>query len=307
MAKRALEEPARDERLRQTVDEVLAARLPQLVARDRQRRAEPPQQTPSGRRRHFPDAEEPQDVVDAERLEVSAHPAKAVGPPAVTVLRHRLPVVRREPPVLPVLGVVVGGGTRLLVHVEEMRLEPGIHRVVVDADRQVALQDHPLGSGVVGCFLQLKVQLVLNKPVEGDAVVKVRVHCCHRLQLLERHAARAEGAPLVVVGGAEEVPKPTEQPVWLQPVRAFHHKLLESLALHRLLPDLLKDSTEVVHFHFHNFFKVNWPIELNVEVRVPLLLFVVVVVVQPLSLFLERALNISGYAFDLGDTEIHGV
>ena len=67
-----------------------------------ERGAEMPHQAALFRLGDLPDAEEAQDVVDAESVEVLGHGAQAGLPPGIAVLGHRIPVVGREAPVLAV-------------------------------------------------------------------------------------------------------------------------------------------------------------------------------------------------------------
>ena len=57
---------------------------------------------------NLPDAEEAEDVVDAESVEIARHLLQPRLPPGVVVLGHLLPVIGREAPVLTVAAEVVG-------------------------------------------------------------------------------------------------------------------------------------------------------------------------------------------------------
>ena len=98
-------------------------------------------------------------TIEQASLEVVGHPAEPLPPPPIPILPHLVPVVGGEAPVLPHLGVVVRRGARLLVHIEQMRRVPRVHRVVVDADGQVALEHHPLLRRVLGHVQQLRVHV----------------------------------------------------------------------------------------------------------------------------------------------------
>ena len=61
--------------------------------------------------RDLPYAEEAEDMVDAERVEILTHLAQAGFPPGIVVLCHLFPVVGREAPVLTVGREVIRGSS----------------------------------------------------------------------------------------------------------------------------------------------------------------------------------------------------
>lgn len=58
--------------------------------------------------RDFPDAEEAEDVVDAEGVEVLSHLRQALTPPSIIIFSHLVPIVCRESPVLSVFRELIG-------------------------------------------------------------------------------------------------------------------------------------------------------------------------------------------------------
>ena len=121
-----------------------------FFTRHGQGRDELSQQAVDGVHRDFPDAEEAQNVVDAVGVEVFGHFAETLHPPGIAVLLHHVPVVGGEAPVLSVGREVVGRGTCLSVQVEVMGLLPGFDTVAADADGDVALEHHSVGTGMAG-------------------------------------------------------------------------------------------------------------------------------------------------------------
>ena len=119
-------------------------------------------------RGNLPDAEEPEDVVDAEGVEVFGHLGHACPPPGVAVACHAFPVVSRESPVLPDGRECVGRSPGLRVHVEQVRVEPCVDARAADADGQVALEDDAVVAGVGADLGQLRMQVVLDIAVECD-------------------------------------------------------------------------------------------------------------------------------------------
>lgn len=58
---------------------------------------------------------------------------QAAAPPLVAVLGHLLPVVRGEPPVLAARVKAVRRRARAVLHVEDVRMHPGVHAALVHA------------------------------------------------------------------------------------------------------------------------------------------------------------------------------
>ena len=105
------------------------------------------QQAVNGMYGNLPDAEEAEDMVDAESVEIFGHLRHAGLPPRIAVLRHVLPVIGREAPVLPRCGKGVGRRSGLPVEMEEVRILPHVGARRTDADRNIAFEDDaPLPS-----------------------------------------------------------------------------------------------------------------------------------------------------------------
>mmetsp|Transcript_6306 Transcript_6306/g.16140 ORF Transcript_6306/g.16140 Transcript_6306/m.16140 type:complete len:726 (-) Transcript_6306:375-2552(-) len=278
-----------------------------LLLRDRQAGGELSEQAPGGRRRHLPDTEEAKDVVNAVGVEILGHGPEARAPPAEAVLAHLTPVVCRKAPILAVLRVVVGGRARLLVHVEEVGLEPGVDAVVVDPDWEVALEHHPLALTVLRRLLELQVKPVLDHPVEGDALVQVRIGGGKLLELLHRDLACAQGAPILVIGRAKEVPQPAEDPVGPDPALVALEEGLELLALEHLGADGLVDLPQEAPLGIDHLRVVHGAVKFRLEILVPLNIRVVLGVVEALNFLLRLRFEVGGDALDRLHAEVEGV
>ena len=108
---------------------------------------------------HLPDAEEAEDMVDAEGVEVAGLTLEALAPPAeVTSLLHTLPVVRGEAPVLPVGSEVIGWGACGLLRVEERWCHPDVDAVGRYADGEVTLEEDASLLSIATYRLELAVE-----------------------------------------------------------------------------------------------------------------------------------------------------
>ena len=112
-----------------------------LLACQRKRRRELPQQPVHALDGYFPNAEKAQHVVDTIGIEILRHVLETAHPPNAVVGNHRIPVVGGEAPILAVHREVVGWSTSLAVQVEVLGLHPDIATMAVHANRNVTLQD----------------------------------------------------------------------------------------------------------------------------------------------------------------------
>ena len=127
---------------------------------------EVPQEARALRARYLPDAEEAEDMVDAEGVEVAGLTLEALAPPAeVAFLLHTLPVVRGEAPVLPVGSEVIGRGACGLLGVEEMRCHPDVYAVGCYADGEVTLEEDTSLLSIASHSLELAVEDELHPVV----------------------------------------------------------------------------------------------------------------------------------------------
>ena len=139
----------------------------QFIFRIRQGGAEMAQETTLIRNGNLPDAEEAQDMVYAEGVEVLRHLAHAGFPPGKAVFLHLFPVVGGEAPVLTVFGKGIRRGSGLAVHVEEVRELPGIGTGAAYTDGKVSLKGYTVQMGVVYGFLELGIQQELHIAVKA--------------------------------------------------------------------------------------------------------------------------------------------
>ena len=120
---------------------------------------EVPQEPRALRAWHLPDAEEAEDMVDAEGVEVAGLTLEALAPPAeVAFLLHTLPVVCGEAPVLPVGSEVIGRGACRLLGVEEMWCHPDVYAVGRYADGEVTLEEDASLLSIAAHRLELAVE-----------------------------------------------------------------------------------------------------------------------------------------------------
>ena len=125
--------------------------------------------------RYLPDAEEAEDMVDAEGVEVAGLTLEALAPPAeVAFLLHTLPVVRGEAPVLPVGSEVIGWGACGLLCVEEMRCHPDVDTVRRYSDREVALEE----DASLLCIAAHRLELAVEDELQPVVIAYLLGVCC---------------------------------------------------------------------------------------------------------------------------------
>ena len=121
--------------------------------------------------RNVPYTEETEHVVDAVSIEILGHIAESAHPPLTSVGKHTVPVVCRESPVLSVDRECVWRSTCLSVKVEVVRFEPHVASCTVYTDRDVALEYHATGHGMLVCGAHLLVEHELQIVEEGEFLV----------------------------------------------------------------------------------------------------------------------------------------
>ena len=186
-----------------------------LPAVHRQGRGEMPHQSLGLLLRNLPYPEKSQHVVYPVGVEVLRHVAETLFPPAVAVFGHSVPVVCGESPVLTLCRKVVGRGSGLGIHVEELRGSPCVRAVAGDAYGNVSLQGNAQRMEVLHRIQQLPVQVVLGEDMEGYFRVKgavLRVDAGEQ----SRGAARVL-SPLGKIGCAVAVPQGAEGAVGQEP------------------------------------------------------------------------------------------
>src|SRR5438128_3852489 len=83
----------------------------------------------NGADRNTPDTEETKDMVYTESVKITAHLLKAALPPVKAIFLHLLPVVSRESPVLSFHSKIIRWCSGLHIHMEKVRLLPGISTI----------------------------------------------------------------------------------------------------------------------------------------------------------------------------------
>ena len=124
---------------------------------------------------YLPDAEEAEDMVDAEGVEVAGLTLEALAPPAeVAFLLHTLPVVRGEAPVLPVGSEVIGRGACGLLCVEEMRCHPDVDAVGRYADGEVTFEE----DASLLCIAAHRLELAVEDELQPVVIAYLLSVCC---------------------------------------------------------------------------------------------------------------------------------
>ena len=90
----------------------------QIIVAVRQSRNEMSAESPYICLSHLPDTEEAEDMIHTVSVEIVLHLLEALPPPSEVILRHLVPVIRRESPVLPADGEVIRRSAGTGVEVE---------------------------------------------------------------------------------------------------------------------------------------------------------------------------------------------
>ena len=129
--------------------------------------------------RYLPNAEESQHMVYAVSIEIACHILEATYPPLTTVLYHLVPVVGREPPILPIGTEIVWWSTGLSVHVEITGFHLHVTPIAVHTNGDVAFQHHTQCTGMLMGKTHLGVQNKLHVTIEiGTYRSLIRPHAC---------------------------------------------------------------------------------------------------------------------------------
>src|SRR4051812_39608123 len=89
--------------------------------------------------RNAPDPKETKNAIDAEGVEILTHLREPLLPPPKAAFLHDRPIVSRKSPVLPFFSEWIRRGSRLDVHVIQLRALPRIRAVPVYAYRKIPL------------------------------------------------------------------------------------------------------------------------------------------------------------------------
>ena len=173
VAEHTVEHPVGDERSGEQLFLPVQSVALDLLACHAERRLELSEQSVDGILRNLPYTEEAEHMVNAVSIEELSHILEAANPPQTAVLKHFVPVVGRESPVLTVCTERIRWSASLPVEIEVARLSPHVAAIAVDTDRNIALEDNALLTGIVVNFLKLSVQDVLLEVVEAYSLVSL--------------------------------------------------------------------------------------------------------------------------------------
>ena len=194
-------------------------------------------------------------MVNAEGVEIQIHLREAPLPPREPVLLHPRPVVSGEAPVLAFGRERIWRRTGLHVEVIQLRLLPGVRAMPMHANRNVALENNPVGVRVGGGFLQLPVQKKLDEAVQLNRVA-FRTRCGHqRGDVLV--ATRLMRRPLAEIRRAEFVAQAAERRVWHQPVTAGFEEFFILGAAKRLHLLAGENLPQEAPLHLHHRFVIH--------------------------------------------------
>ena len=116
--------------------------------------------------RNFPDTEKSKNMIDTECIEVLRHLCQTGLPPGVTVLGHLLPIICRESPVLSEIREGIRWCSSLRIHMEQLRMHPGVNTCAAYADRKVTFEYHAIFVGISAHLRQLGIKMILNETPE---------------------------------------------------------------------------------------------------------------------------------------------
>ncbi len=207
-AKEVAEKMATNERLKESVVvEVQPVRL-HVVARIGQCRVKGTQQPLYGIQWNLPDTKEPEDMVNTIGIEVVCHLVEPLFPPGVIVPGHLFPIVGGETPVLPQCRKVIGRSSRLTIHIEQVRVDPGIGAMAADANGDIAFEGDSMAVGVTVRIEELPVKMELQEVADPDFVIRCSGLLAQLFNLLD--VIRRIALPAAEVGRSKLVTQNAE-------------------------------------------------------------------------------------------------
>ena len=214
-----------------------------------------PQNAVHSRRWDFPNAEKTENVVDSVGVEVTVHLCQTPPPPSVAILRHPLPIVGGEAPILTILREEIGRRTCLTVKVIEFEGTPRVNAATANANRQIAFQNYAATACVSSSLAQLAVEFVLHIAPESYVGIVWRIgpeHLAHfTLRIIRKFA------PTVEIACAVFVAQRTECRVRLKPFGALFYKLLKILIINDFVLTLTEHRTAIIEFQFYDALVIN--------------------------------------------------
>ena len=185
-------------------------------------------------------------MIYAIGIEVVRHLGKASTPPSVVILRHLIPVIDWESPVLSLCREVIRRSTRRRGRNEEFRILPYIHARTRYANRNIALQHYPLRVEIVAHLTQLAVEMILHIVVESHLLLVALGKCCASFLNKLR-----EGCPLRKICCLILVAQHREYRIRHQPRTILLLEVAVRLALHTTSTQLLVHLAEILHLRLH--------------------------------------------------------
>src|SRR5665647_708577 len=89
--------------------------------------------------RNFPDPEKTEDMIDTRSIKIARHLLQAFIPPRKIVIRHFLPIIGWEPPVLTKICKLIGWRSCLLVEIKQFGTSPCFNTIGTYANRNITL------------------------------------------------------------------------------------------------------------------------------------------------------------------------
>ena len=185
------EEIGADIRLRQSIPVQTNTLRAEVVIAVRKSRNEMTAETPHIRLLHLPDTEETEDMIHTVCVEIVLHLAETSLPPTEVILRHLVPVISREAPVLTANREIIGRRTGRSVQIEQLRINGCIDAVRADSDRYVTLHRYADRVRVSHSVSQLFVRMELQELIEifrlfVAFVQELRIRLQPRIVLLDK-------------------------------------------------------------------------------------------------------------------------
>ena len=159
-------------------------------------------ETPHVRLAHLPDTEETEDMIYTVSIEIVLHLTEPFLPPSEVILRHLIPVIGRESPVLAGDREVIGRCSCGSVQVKELRINGCIDGVGADTDRYISFHRHAYRVGVSHCVRQLFVGMELQEIV---VLLRLLVALVEELGIGLQPLAVLLKERLVLLGGEEGI------------------------------------------------------------------------------------------------------
>lgn len=82
----------------------------------------------------------------------------------------------------------------------DLGVHPAVQRALIDSNRQIPFQDHPLFDRIFARLQQLKVQMPLQPNPEGDRRIPFLIRGCQALDQLQRNRDRNPSKTLRAYG-----------------------------------------------------------------------------------------------------------